>query len=103
MLKAFFEQTIEQDDFEKLKDGYVVLDSKTNMCYFKRSTLNNWLSRPGNKKFKNTMEAFQLLGCKRYDYFEGVQNVWYVTMPEFVKHVHPMRCTNDDNLGRFTR
>ena len=33
------------------------------------------------------MEAFQLLGCKRHDYFEGVQNVWYVTMPEFVKHV----------------
>ena len=30
VLKAFFEQTIEQDDFEKLKDGYVVLDSKTN-------------------------------------------------------------------------
>ena len=87
VLKAFFEQTIEQDDFEKLKDGYVVLDSKTNMCYFKRSTLNNWLSRPGNKKFKNTMEAFQLLGCQRHDYFEGVQNVWYVTMPEFVNHV----------------
>lgn len=29
-LKEFFEDTIEQDDFQKLKDGYVVLDSKVS-------------------------------------------------------------------------
>ena len=31
VLKAFFEQTIEQDDFEKLKDGYVYLDEKNTV------------------------------------------------------------------------
>jgi hypothetical protein len=33
-LKDFFEDKIEQDDFDKLKDGYIVLDSKTNICIF---------------------------------------------------------------------
>ncbi len=28
-----------------LKDGYVVLDSKTNLCYFKKITLDKFLKR----------------------------------------------------------
>ena len=36
VLKDFFESHIEQDKFEKLKDGYVVLDSKTNICFFRK-------------------------------------------------------------------
>ena len=43
-LKEFFEDRIEQDDFKKLKDGYVVLDSKTNVCYFKRYVTKNYLN-----------------------------------------------------------
>ena len=35
-LKKFFESHIEEDDFDKLQDNYVVLDSKTNVCYFKK-------------------------------------------------------------------
>ena len=45
VLKDFFESHIEQDKFEKLKDGYVVLDSKTNICYFKKLTLDRFLKK----------------------------------------------------------
>jgi len=41
-LKKFFESHIEEDDFEKLQDNYVVLDSKTNICYFKKLLLRNF-------------------------------------------------------------
>ena len=27
-----------------------------------------------------------MLGCSRKDYHEGEKNVWYVEMPEFVRH-----------------
>ena len=85
-LKEFFEDTIEQDDFRKLKDGYVVLDSKTNVCYFKRTTLDNWMKKKMNKAFNNSMEALRLLNCKRLEYHEGEKNIWAVDMPEFINH-----------------
>ena len=86
-LKSFFEKTIEEDDFTKLKDGYVVLDSKTRMCYFKRSTLEHYIKSHATKIFNSTMDALHYLGCERHEYYEGEKNIWYVQMPEFVSHV----------------
>jgi len=85
-LKKFFENHIEEDDFKKLKDNYVVLDSETNVCYFKRITFENFLGK--NKVFRSANEAFNLLGCERLDYHpgSGEKNVWYVTMPKFVDY-----------------
>jgi hypothetical protein len=84
-LKIFFESTIEQDDFTKLKDGYTVLDSKDNICYFKRGTLAEFLEKR-KTPFKSVNAAVKLLECKKHDFFEGERNVWYVEMPEFVNH-----------------
>ena len=84
ILKGFFESTIEVDEFAKLKDGYVVLDSKTNLCYFKQTTLENFLTKSGNKnKFNSTLEAIRLLKCEKHENFKKERNVWYVAMPEF--------------------
>ena len=86
-LKSFFEKTIEEDDFSKLKDGYVVLDSKTRICYFKRSTLEYYIKAHATKIFSSTMDALHYLGCERHEYYQGEKNIWYVQMPEFVSHV----------------
>jgi len=86
-LKSFFEKTIEEDDFSKLKDGYVVLDSKTRICYFKRSTLEYYIKAHATKIFSSTMDALHYLGCERHEYYEGEKNIWYVQMPEFINHV----------------
>ena len=83
-LKKFFESHIEEDDFDKLQDNYVVLDSKTNVCYFKKITFEKFLGN--NKTFKSAAEAMHLLGCERIDYHEGVKNVWSVEMPKFVDY-----------------
>jgi len=83
-LKKFFESHIEEDDFEKLQDNYVVLDSKTNVCYFKKITFEKFLGN--DKTFKSASEAMHLLGCERIDYHEGVKNVWSVEMPKFVDY-----------------
>ena len=83
-LKKFFESHIEEDDFEKLKDNYVVLNSKTNTCYFRRITFEKFLGN--DKTFKSVSEALNLLGCDRLEYHEGVKNVWKVEMPTFVDH-----------------
>lgn len=87
-LKEFFEDTIEVDDYSKLKDGFVVLDSKTSMCYFKQITLDKWLSSK-KKIFDNTREALRLINADRKDYHEGVKNIWEVKMPEFVDYQLP--------------
>ena len=87
VLKDFFESHVEQDKFTKLKDGYVVLDSKTNICYFKKITLSNFLKKKAHGVFNTTADALRLLGCKRKDYYEGEKNVWFVEMPEFVSHI----------------
>mgnify|MGYP003145425265 CR=1 FL=1 len=87
ILKAFFEETLEEDDFSKLKDGYVVLDSKTKICYFKKSTLENHLKKR-KQVFNNTMDALHYLGCERHEYHEGEKNIWYVQMPDFVDHTN---------------
>ena len=99
-LKEFFEDTIEQDDFKKLKDGYVVLDSKTNICYFKRTTLDNWMKKKMNKAFNNSMEALRLLNCERLEYHEGEKNIWKVDMPEFINHqsVRKPKVKKDNNV-----
>jgi|TARA_E500000305_G_scaffold111193_1_gene121921 hypothetical protein len=83
-LKKFFESHIEEDDFDKLQDNYVVLDSKTNVCYFKKITFEKFLGN--DKTFKSAAEAMHLLGCERIDYHEGVKNVWSVEMPKFVDY-----------------
>ena len=86
ILKDFFESHIEQDKFEKLKDSYIVLDSKSNVCYFKKYTLDRFLKKNSAKAFNTTADALRMLGCSRKDYHEGEKNVWYVEMPEFVRH-----------------
>ena len=86
VLKAFFESHIEQDKFDKLKDGYVVLESKSNICYFKKLTLDKFLKKNGSKMFNTTADALRIIGCKRKDYHEGEKNVWCVEMPDFVNH-----------------
>jgi len=86
VLKDFFESHIEQDKFDKLKDGYVVLDSKSNVCYFKKLTLDRFLKKHASRTFHTTADALRMLSCKRMDYKEGEKNVWYVDMPEFVNH-----------------
>tara|TARA_R110000787_G_scaffold133719_1_gene246147 strand:+ start:4335 stop:5915 length:1581 start_codon:yes stop_codon:yes gene_type:complete len=85
-LKDFFESHMEQDKFDKLKDGYVILDSKTNFCYFKKITLDRFLKKSGTRIFASTTDAIRLLGCSRKDYHEGEKNVWCVEMPTFVTH-----------------
>lgn len=86
VLKDFFESHIEQDKFDKLKDGYVVLDSKSNLCYFKKLTLDKFLKKNAARVFNTTADALRLLNCKRKDYHEGEKNIWSVEMPEFVNH-----------------
>jgi hypothetical protein len=86
VLKNFFETHIEQDKFDKLKDGYVVLDSKSNLCYFKKLTLDKFIKKSATKVFNTTADALRLLGCERKDYHEGEKNVWCVEMPDFVNH-----------------
>lgn len=89
-LKEFFEDTIEVDDFNKLKDGFVVLETKTNICYFKQITLDKWLASK-KKTFDNTREALRLLNADRKEYYEGTKNVWAVKMPEFVDYQVPTK------------
>jgi len=110
-LKKFFENHIEEDDFNKLKDNYVVLDSETNVCYFKRITFENFLGK--NKVFRSANEAFNLLGCERLEYHpgSGEKNVWYVTMPKFVdyksaapepkKKSEPSEMDDEFHTGKF--
>ena len=83
-LKKFFESHIEEDDFDKLQDNYVVLDSSKNVCYFKKITFEKFLGN--DKTFKSASEALNLLGCERLEYHEGVKNVWWVQMPKFVNY-----------------
>ena len=109
-LKDFFENHIEEDDFDKLKDNYVILDSKTNECYFRKITLERF---HGNKKiFKSIKEALDVLNCIRLEYHEGVKNVWKVQMPEFVEHMkikskqenknkEPTEMDDDYHTGKF--
>ena len=82
ILKKFFEDHLEVDDYKKIKDGFVVVDSKTQICYFKQNTLKRFIS--GKKYFNTTKEAMKLLDCQHLDYHEGEKNVWSVKMPEFV-------------------
>lgn len=85
-LKDFFEDKIEQDDFDKLKDGYIVLDSKTSICYFTRATIDKWLKDKKSKVFNSTIDALRLLNCTRLEYHKGVKNVWNTLMPKFINH-----------------
>ena len=85
-LKKFFESHIEQDNYERLKDGYVVLDTNTNTCYFKKITLDKFIKKNAVRIFNTTTDALRLLGCRRKDYHEGEKNIWHVTLPEFISH-----------------
>ena len=85
-LKKFFESHIEQDNYDKLKDGYVVLDTTSNVCYFKKITLDKFIKKNASRMFNTTTDALRLLGCKRKDYHEGEKNIWFVTLPEFISH-----------------
>ena len=64
----------------------MVLDSKTNTCYFKKLTLDRFLKKNAARTFNTTADALRMLGCKRADYKEGEKNVWFVDMPNFVSH-----------------
>ena len=85
-LKRFFESHIEQDNYDKLKDGYVVLDTSSNICYFKKITLDKFIKKNAVRMFNTTTDALRLLGCRRKDYHEGEKNIWHVTLPEFISH-----------------
>ena len=98
-LKKFFESHIEEDDFNKLKDNYVVLDSSSNICYFKKKTFDDFLGK--NKVFRNSSEAMQLLGCDRLDYYEGVKNVWSVMMPKFVDYKEVKKKENKKTVSEM--
>ena len=100
-LKDFFEDTIEVDDFNKLKDGYVILDSKTNMCYFKRSTMDDWFKNKKSRVFNSSLDAIKLLECIRVDYVEGVKNVWSVQMPDFVNQQSIKVKPKEDNVSEM--
>tara|TARA_R110000764_G_scaffold145900_2_gene233681 strand:+ start:542 stop:2125 length:1584 start_codon:yes stop_codon:yes gene_type:complete len=101
VLKDFFESHVEQDKFDKLKDGYVVLDSKTNICYFKKITLSNFLKKKANGIFNTTADALRLLKCERKDYYEHEKNVWYVEMPDFVNHQAIKTKMKEDTLNEM--
>ena len=64
----------------------MVLDTKDNVCYFKKITLDKFIKKQGAKIFNTTSDALRLLGCSRKDYHEGEKNIWYVTLPEFISH-----------------
>jgi len=101
ILKEFFENHIEEDSLEKLNDGYVHIDD-TNHCYFKKSTLQDFLDRR-KKIFNSTQEAMRFLKCERLDYFEGIKNIWKVQLPKFVEYAKPKKKTNkqDNAISEF--
>jgi hypothetical protein len=101
VLKDFFESHIEQDKYDKLKDGYVVLDSKSNLCHFKKLTLDRFLKKKANGVFNTTADALRMLNCKRKDYHEGEKNVWYVEMPDFVNHQAIKKKVNDKQVSEM--
>tara|TARA_R110002020_G_scaffold448093_1_gene660769 strand:- start:2148 stop:3722 length:1575 start_codon:yes stop_codon:yes gene_type:complete len=101
VLKDFFESHIEQDKFDKLKDGYVVLDSKSNICYFKKLTLDRFLKKHASRTFNTTADALRMLGCERADYKEGEKNVWFVDMPEFVNHQSIKKTIAKDEISEM--
>jgi hypothetical protein len=88
LLKDFFEAHIEQDKFDKLKE------EQTNMCYFKKETLEKFLAKKNNGLFKSASQALKMLGCVHSDYLTGhtdvpksdKRNIWSVEMPEFVSY-----------------
>lgn len=100
-LKDFFEDKIEVDDFDKLKDGYIVQDSKTNICYFTRSTIDKWLKDKKSKVFNSTIDALRLLNCTRLEYHKGVKNVWNTVMPKFINH-QPLNKSNGKSKNVIT-
>ena len=77
---------INTSEFNKLKDGYVVLDTSSNICYFKKITLDKFIKKNAARIFNTTTDALRLLGCRRKDYHEGEKNIWHVTLPEFISH-----------------
>lgn len=100
-LKDFFEDKIEVDDFDKLKDGYIVQDSKTSICYFTRSTIDKWLKDKKSKVFNSTIDALRLLNCTRLEYHKGVKNVWNTVMPKFINH-QPLNKNNGKSKNVIT-
>ena len=102
ILKEFFESHIEEDTFEKLNDGYVYIDKKSNDCYFKKSTLQDFLDKR-KKIFNSTQEAMRFLNCERLDYFNGAKNIWKVKLPKFVDYVKPIKEVKkqDNTLSEF--
>ena len=64
----------------------MVLDTTSNVCYFKKITLDKFIKKNASRMFNTTTDALRLLGCKRKDYHEGEKNIWFVTLPEFISH-----------------
>ena len=47
------------DDFEKLKDGYIIREEENGQdyCYFKKNTLDGFIKKLSGKIFSNSLEA----------------------------------------------
>ena len=74
------------EDFDELKNGYLVreeVEDKTYL-YFKKSTLDEFIKKSANKVFSNSLEAIDLLGCIRVDYYKNQKNIWKVEAPDFM-------------------
>ena len=86
VLKKFFEIHMVVEDFDELKNGYLVreeIEGKTYL-YFKKSTLDEFIKKSANKIFSNSLEAIDLLGCIRVDYYKNQKNIWKVEAPDFM-------------------
>ena len=59
------------------------------------------MKKNSTKAFNNTQDALRVLGCKRKDYHEGEKNVWYVEMPEFVRHESVKKEVVKENVNTY--
>jgi hypothetical protein len=103
VLKKFFEIHMVVDDFDELKNGYLVreeVEGKTYL-YFKKSTLDEFIKKSANKVFSNSLEAIDLLGCIRVDYYKNQKNIWKVEAPDFMnkeKTIHKKETNTQQTL-----
>jgi hypothetical protein len=104
VLKEFFEKYMVLDDFEKLKDGYIVREEENGQdyCYFKKNTLDGFIKKLSGKIFSNSLEAITLLGCEKLDYYKGEKNIWKVALPDFTKKEKRTEPTVQSKQGNLT-
>ena len=83
--KKFFETHLIVDDFDQLKNNYLVREEIDNkdFIYFKKSTLDEFVKRSSNKLFANSQEALQAMQCIKVDYHKNQKNLWKMELPDF--------------------